>query len=81
MVKKIIPIKVHHAKTIDEAINGIHTFFDCDMYSKFRPEIKIQGKKMYRQDWFKSEKEFSEYLQAHFDILRKEIKRIRRKKK
>ena len=75
-------MKVHHAQTIDEAIDDIHTFLDVDMYSKFRPEMKVPGTKgkMYRQDWFKSEKEFREYLEDHFDILRKDIKRIRRKK-
>ena len=75
-------MKVHHAKTINEAIDDINTFFQVDMYSKFRPEHKIptgKNKKMetwYRQDWFKNEKDFIEYLNRHFKILKKEIRRL-----
>jgi len=75
-------MKVHHAKTINEAIDDINTFFQVDMYSKFRPEHKIptgKNKKMetwYRQDWFKNERDFIEYLNRHFKILKKEIRRL-----
>jgi len=75
-------MKVHHAKTINEAIDDINTFFQVDMYSKFRPEHKIptgKNKKMetwYRQDWFKNERDFIEYLNRHFNILKKEIRRL-----
>ena len=63
-------------------IDSLQTFLEVDMYSKFRPENKLptgkNGKmeKWYRHDWFKSEKEFLEYLRAHFDILRKEIRKL-----
>jgi len=75
-------MKVHHAKTINEAIDDINTFFQVDMYSKFRPEHKIptgKNNKMetwYRQDWFKNERDFIEYLNRHFKILKKEIRRL-----
>ena len=75
-------MKVHHAKTINEAIDDINTFFQVDMYSKFRPEHKIptgKNNKMetwYRQDWFKNERDFIEYLNRHFNILKKEIRRL-----
>ena len=79
-------MKIAHPKTINEAIDSLQTFFDCDMYSKFRPGKKLptgKKKKMeswYRQDFFKSEKDFREYLEAHFKILKKEINRIKRKR-
>jgi hypothetical protein len=65
--------------TVDEAIDDIHTFLDCDMWSKCHPGMIIGAVKYHRQDYFKNEKDFREYLEAHFNILRKEIKRIRRK--
>lgn len=67
-------------KTINQAIDNLYTFLDADMYSKFRPEMKIHGTKgkWYRQDWFKSEKDFSEYLDLHFKILKKEIRSIKK---
>jgi hypothetical protein len=78
-------MKTYKPKTINEAIDDLQTFFQVDMYSKFRPEHKLptgKNKKMeswYRQDWFKSEKDFIEYLEAHFNVLKKEINRLRRK--
>jgi hypothetical protein len=77
--KKIDPAQ---PETIKEAINDLQTFLECDLYSKFRPEQKIpSGKKgkievWYRKDVFKNEKEFAEYLDAHFKILKEEIVRI-----
>jgi len=69
---------IYHPKTIMEAIDGLQEFLECDLYLKFRPEHIIQGKKWYRQDSFKNEKEFQEYLEAHFKILKKEIRRLKR---
>lgn len=79
-------MKTHKPKTINEAIDDLQTFFQVDMYSKFRPEHKLptgKNKKMeswYRQDWFKSKKEFGEYLEDHFNLLKKEINQIKRNK-
>jgi len=78
---KKVKTKFYHPQTIDEAINDLQTFFEADMYSLFRPEMIVCGKKMYRTDVLKNEKEFLIYLAGHFDILRKEIRRIRRKNK
>lgn len=78
-------IKVYRPKSINEAIDDLQTFFEEDIYSKFRPEHKLptgKNKKMetwYRRDWFRNEKEFREYLEDHFKILKKEIRRIKRK--
>ena len=74
-------MKTYKPKSINEAIDGLYEFLDCDMYSKFRPEMKIPGTKgkWYRQDFFKSEKDFREYLETHFNILRKEIRRLNKK--
>lgn len=74
-------INLYKPVTISDAINCLETFFEVDMYSKFRPEIKMKGKKWYRQDWFRNENEFIDYLRAHFRILEKEIKTLLRKKK
>jgi len=82
-------VKIHHPRTINEAISQIQEFFEEDMWSKFYPEIKIpairNGKKIilkfYRKDVFKNEKQFIEYLKGHFDILKKQIKRIQRRKR
>jgi len=68
--------KPYQPSTIKEAIDDLQDFLESDLYSKFRPEHKIKGKKWYRQDVLKNEKEFWEYLDAHFNILRKQIKRI-----
>ena len=77
-------MKINYPKTIDEAIYQIQEFFEEDMWSKFHSEIKIpairNGKKVilkfYRKDFFKNEDEFIEYINGHFNILRKQIKRL-----
>lgn len=56
-------MKIHHPKTIEEAINDIEEFFKCDMwYAK-------------EAEW-KTEKDMIKYLKIHFNILKGEIKRI-----
>lgn len=78
---------IHYTNSIKEAVDSMHDFLECDLYTKFRPEQKIpSGKKgkietWYRKDMFKNEKEFIEYLDAHFEILKKEIIRIIGKQK
>jgi len=69
-------MKVSHAKSIKEAVDSLETFFEVDLYSSFRPETKIKGKKWYRQDYFKNKHDFIVYLRTHFGILEKEIKRL-----
>ena len=69
-------MKTAKPKTIKEAIDELQTFLESDMYSKFRPEIKIQGRKFYRTDSFENENEFIEYIRQHFNILRKEVKML-----
>ena len=73
--------QVYKPKTIKEAVDILEEFLECDLYSKFRPEEIIDGKVWRRTDIIKTEKDFSEYLKCHFDILRKEIKRLQNKKK
>ena len=72
-------MKVYHPKTIKEAIDSFQQFLECDLYSKFKPDTKIKGEVWTRDDIFTSEEEFLTYLQNHFDILRNEIKRIKKK--
>jgi len=69
---------IYQPKTIMEAIDSLQEFLECDLYLKFRPEHKVNKVKWYRQDSFKNEKEFKEYLEAHFKILKKEIRRLKR---
>ena len=69
--------KIYKPKSINEAIDLLHTFFSIDLYSKFRPEVKIGKEKWFRKDWFKTEEEFNEYLDAHFKILKKEIQGLK----
>jgi len=80
-------MKIHKPKTINEAINNCQEFLECDLYTRFRPgqtlPIGKNGKDeiWYRddKDVFKSEKEFIKYLQAHFDILKKQIAKLQGK--
>lgn len=60
--------KTHHAKTIDEAIDNMQDFLECDMWHSLNEE-------------WKTEKDMLKYLDDHFSILRQEIKRIRRNNK
>jgi len=80
-------MKIHNAKTIREAIDNCQEFLECDLYSRFRPAqmlpIGKEGKDeiWYRdaKDIFKSERDFLKYLEAHFNILRKQITKLQRK--
>lgn len=75
-------MKVHKAKSVREAIENFQEFLECDMYTKFRPAQTLPiGKKgkdetWYRQDVFKSERDFIRYLEDHFNIMKKEIIRL-----
>ncbi len=58
-------MKIAHPKTIEEAIDQIETFFESDMwYSK-------------EFEW-KTEEDMIKYLRGHFDILRKQIKSLKK---
>ncbi len=58
-------MEIHHAETIDEAIDMIEEYFQADMwYAK-------------NEEWKKRE-DMIKYLDGHFDILRDEIKRIKK---
>jgi protein-arginine kinase activator protein McsA len=68
-------------KTLKEAINDLQAFFECDIWTKFYPEIKVKNKIWIRDDKFKSKREFEQYLQEHFDVLRDEIKYLKENSK
>jgi hypothetical protein len=74
-------MKISKPKTIIEAIEELEEFLDSDLYTKFRPQVKfpVKNESWYRQDFFKSEKEFREYLETHFKILKKQVKRLESK--
>ncbi len=67
---------IYKPKTIEEAINQLQKFLMSDLYSKFIPKIKIDGETLYRDDYFKTKKDFYCYMDAHFRILKKHIKEI-----
>ncbi len=80
-------MKIHKPKTIKEAIDDCQTFLECDLYSRFRPAHTLPiGKKGKDETWyrdskdvFKSERDFLKYLEAYFDILRKQIAKLQGK--
>ena len=73
-------------KTIEEAINDLQEFLECDLYSKFRPAHTLplgkngKDETWYRQDVFESERDFIKYLEDHFNIFKKEVKKLINKK-
>ncbi len=71
-------MKIYKPKTIMEAINHLQTFLEVDLYTRFHPRVKMKGEYWTRdkKDVFKNEKEFLEYLNDHFNILRKQIKQM-----
>lgn len=77
-------IEFYKPKTIKEAIDNLQGFLEADLYSKFKPIEKLptgKNKKMekwIRKDFFKNEKEFIQYLEDHFNILRKQIKECKK---
>ncbi len=72
-------MKTIKPKTIEEAIDLLQQFLECDLYSKFKPEIEIEGETWGREDFFKNEGEFLEYIDGHFNVLRKDINSIKLK--
>jgi len=70
--------KIYEPVSIEDAINCLQEFLESDLWSKFKDE-KIKGKWYSREDKFKSEKELWHYLEGHFDILRKEVKKLQKK--
>lgn len=72
-------MKLHEPKTIQEAIDDLQQFLECDMYSKFKPIEVIQGEELCREDYFKNEGEFIKYIQEHFKLLEKQIEKIKSK--
>lgn len=71
-------IHIHKPKTIKEAINDFQTFIECDMWTKIYPIVKSNNKYWQRTDYFKSKKDFLDYMELHFDIFRKEITRLKK---
>jgi len=73
-------MKLHKPKSIQEAIDDLQQFLEADLYSKFRPEQEIAGETLYREDIFPNEKEFLKYISEHFNILRKQINKLKTQK-
>lgn len=73
-------MKTYKPKTIDEAIKDLQTFFESDLPSHFF-DTEFQGHIYPRLDKMKTEKEIIEYLSQHFNILKKQVKRLQREQK
>lgn len=67
-------MKAQHTKSIKETIHNLQQFLECDLYTKFRPEYKLET--WLREDTFSDQREFLRYLKRHFNVLRKEIIRL-----
>lgn len=65
-------METYKPKTIKEAIENLQQFLECDLYTKFRPEEKINGASCIRSDSFKDVNDFHKYIKVHFDILIKQ---------
>lgn len=80
-------MKIHKPKTIQEAINDLQVFLECDMYTRFRPAHTLpigkngKDKILYRdsKDVFKSERDFLKYMESHFNLLKKQVKKLEKK--
>jgi hypothetical protein len=77
-VKVAIYCNVYEPTSIDDAINKLQEFFESDLWSKFRDDYFL-GEYFTREDKFKSEKELWDYLDEHFNILREEVKKLKKK--
>lgn len=77
-----VQTEIYKPKSIEEAINHLHQFLECDLYTKFRPiETLKDGSELIREDIIETEKEFCDYLESHFNILREQIKELTQNKK
>ena len=69
-------MKTHKPKTIQEAIDDLQTFLECDMPSMIFPKENVLGESWERADPFKSREEVVKYLRIHFKILEKQITKL-----
>jgi hypothetical protein len=80
-------MKIYKPKTIQEAINNLQVFLECDLYTRFRPAQTLpigrngKDKTWYRdsKDVFKSERELLKYLESHFNLLKKQVKKLEKR--
>lgn len=72
-------MEVSKPKTIEEAIDDLQEFLECDLYTKFRPGKNIKGEMWYREDPFLNENEFHKYIDGHFDVLKEQVRNLSNK--
>lgn len=60
-------------KKILNAIKEFQEFLEEDMYTMFRPEIRMKNEIWLRDSFFKNKEDFVKYLNEHFRIFEKEI--------
>ena len=69
-------MKTLNPKTIEEAVDSLQQFLKCDLYTKFRPKEIFNDKEYKRTDPFEDKIDFLEYMNTHFDLLKKQIKEL-----
>ena len=69
-------MNIKKPKTIEEAIDEFQEFLECDLFTKLKPEIDIDGTGFIREDSIENENEFLKYINEHFNILREQIKAV-----
>ncbi len=65
-------------KTIQEAIENLLVFLECDLWTKLNPRETINGEVYYREDTIDSEQELIDYLREIFKILQDEVKELQK---
>lgn len=66
-------------KEIIKAINELHEFLECDLWTKFDKQDKyMKNHNLWRTDVFKKEEEMYNYLKEHFDLLKNEVRKCLR---
>ncbi len=68
-------------KTMEKAIHELHEFLDADLYSKFKPDMRIKKEIWTREDAFNNEEEFSQYLREAFSVFKGKIKKCQKEAK
>lgn len=58
-----------------QQIEELETFLICDMPNKIFPMDRKLGKTMFRTDYFETPKQVEKYLTAHFNILKRQLKK------
>lgn len=65
---------------LNEAINDLEDFLIADLPSKVFPMMRIKDQTMFREDYFFSTKDVVQYIEDHFKVFRKQLKKLEQNK-